>query len=121
MTVPAISAKHFIDRLVAAVPEFAEAYKEELEEIANGLPYVVAGFLTTFIVDEYKQGRTATDSPFTRALFFLEEAITADDAEVQNIVETGVLENLHIAQDSLDGITAKMGNALKTALANLRW
>ena len=103
-------------RLLNELPQFRAAFRDELED-SSGLPHVVFGWLTSFVVKEYQKGLTGPGTPFSRALSFLEEAMGSKDVEVQNLVWVSFLENLDIAEKKdLEGIKAKLGPNLKATL-----
>ena len=106
-------------KLLAVLPEFEVAYRDELKKYASGLPNSVFGLLTQYVVDEYRRGFIGPDTPFDRAIHFLEEAMGAKDVEVQNLVWVSFLENLHIAEDDFEGIKARLGPKLRATLKKL--
>jgi hypothetical protein len=106
---------NIVKHLVAELPEFERAYRDELKHDAD-LPNMVFGMLTEFVVRQYLTGQTGPGTPFDRALRFLEEAMGSKDPEVQNLVWVSFLENLHIAGEDFEGIKARLGPKLRATL-----
>lgn len=106
-----------IKKLFAVVPEFLQY--PGFDSGNQDLPHVVFGDLTRFIINEYCKGRVQKNSPFQRALAFLEQAAQSSDKNVQNLVGCSFLENLHNAGRDYAGIRAKLPRTLRVMLAEM--
>jgi hypothetical protein len=102
-------------RLRAYVPEFEDFAKAENSEDWE-LPTVMFACLVRFIVEQYRQGRTSSESPFSRTLEFLEDIARSNDKYAVNLVWTGFLESLHVAGPDYEGIVARFGKRLRRLL-----
>jgi hypothetical protein len=109
-----------IEQVMHILPEFAYAYRSQLEGLAQGLPYVIVGLLTDYIIREFKSGNLQdSNTPFFRAIRFLEDAMGSEDEEVRNLVWCSFLENLHNAGADFEKISSLLGEKLQAALKDL--
>jgi hypothetical protein len=110
-----ITGLETLRRLRAYVPEFEDFAKAENSEDWE-LPTVMFACLVRFIVEQYRQGRTSSESPFSRTLEFLEDIARSNDKYAVNLVWTGFLESLHVAGADYEGIVSRFGEHLRRLL-----
>lgn len=109
-----ITYDNFVQSLLAAVPETREIHQLHLENNDEILPHVLLGDVTRFVIDTYRRSNTEL---LGRTLDFLEEAVSASDEKLQELVIVSFLENLHQAGNDYEGFKKTLGPNLRKNLS----
>src|SRR5438105_2218174 len=98
-----MTVQEFWERFLVAVPEFSDAYQQELDdEFGELLPHLMMGItLVPFLEARAAaastasdlQARQRTEDVVRRALTSLEEGLGSGDDQLQNVILISFLEN----------------------------
>jgi hypothetical protein len=111
-----IGATDFVRRLIAAVPELDEVYRQHVIEYDELLPHVLMGDVTRFAIANV--GLSGIEGSLSKLLVFLEDELVSSDREISELIGVSFIENLCGERDAMDVLFPRMGKALrKEALA----
>ena len=111
----------FTRRMVRNVPELGPLLQAHEADYGDLLPHVFFGDLTRFVTDlnaKAGAGSKSSETVLVAILRELEEAVTARNIELRDLVIASFLENLERADPLFGTLRARLGKGLRTALAN---
>jgi hypothetical protein len=108
------STRNFIDLLIDEFPQLGPLREEYLTQFSEMLPHVFFGFLTEWLVNEYRADpQRGPDAVWRRLLDRLEQGYRTGDPDVQDLLAASFVENLPYPDEPGGDIVEHLGPSLK--------
>ena len=111
------NAEDFIRRLILAVPELNDVYRQHLSEQDELLPHVLLGDVTRFVVLNATRGEAA--DWLARFLSQMDAELLSGNDEVAELIGVSFVENLCGENAAIQALLPRLSKALRTEVKSI--